>query len=121
MLYCMTSCYSIQSHLSDLYFRTALGSFFPVLLLSGIIWPLERSVVHHTLEASPLHKYCSIPVPLIWLSYAMPTTWGAEAMRSVMVRGWGLEKEGVWIGFVAVLAWMLFFIILAVVGIKRTT
>ena len=60
-------------------------------------------------------------MPLIWVSYALPTTWGANAMRSVMVRGWSLDIEGVWSGYLAVLGWLVFFVFLAVTGIKRTT
>lgn len=58
---------------------------FPVLLLSGILWPIE-----------------ALPKFLASLSYALPTTWVAEAFRSVMVRGWGLEHEVVLGGFVSI-------------------
>ena len=51
--------------------QMALGTFFPILLLSGVLWPVE-----------------GIPVPLIYLSYALPTTWGGNVVRSVLIRGW---------------------------------
>jgi len=41
-----------------------------MLLLSGILWPLE-----------------AIPFWLQKISYAFPTTWVAEAFRSLMIRG----------------------------------
>jgi ABC-type multidrug transport system permease subunit len=56
----------------------AVGTFFPVLLLSGVLWPVE-----------------SVPVPLIYLSKALPTTWGGNAMRSVLIRGWGFDNDQV--------------------------
>ena len=35
------------------------------MLLAGILWPVE----------------------------ALPTTWAAEALRSIMIRAWGLEND----------------------------
>ncbi len=83
--------------------QAALGSFFPVLLLSGVIWPIE-----------------GIPIGLRYISYILPTTWAADAMRSILVRGWGMLEQSVWLGFVAVVAWQILFITLAVRGFKRT-
>jgi ABC-type multidrug transport system permease subunit len=54
--------------------QISIGSFFPMLLLSGILWPLE-----------------SIPTGLRYFAYILPTTWSAEAMRSLMLRGWGMD------------------------------
>ena len=51
---------------------------FPVLLLSGILWPVE-----------------ALPGWLQPVSWALPTTWTAEACRSIMIRGWGLESYSV--------------------------
>ncbi len=61
--------------------QLALGSFFPAQLLSGIIWPLE-----------------AVPMGLRYISYMLPTTWAAGAMRSIMSRGWGITEFDVWIG-----------------------
>ena len=57
---------------------------FPVMLLSGILWPVQ-----------------GLPDWLQPLAWALPTTWSAEAFRSIMVRGWGMEAEIVWTAFVA--------------------
>ena len=48
--------------------QASLGTFFPVLLLSGVMWPVE-----------------GIPHAIQWVSYIFPTMWGASAMRSVCV------------------------------------
>ncbi len=40
--------------------QLSLASFFPSLLLSGILWPLQ-----------------AIPVGLRYISYILPTTWAA--------------------------------------------
>lgn len=58
---------------------------FPVLLLSGILWPVE-----------------ALPIGLSQFSQALPTTWAAEAFRSIMMRGWGLEAAVVWKSFLYV-------------------
>ena len=55
---------------------------FPALLLSGILWPVE-----------------ALPGWLQPVSWALPTTWTAEACRSIMVRGWGLESSSVQLAF----------------------
>lgn len=55
---------------------------FPVLLLSGILWPVE-----------------ALPEWLQPISWALPSTWTAEAFRSIMIRGWGMENPVVWIAF----------------------
>ncbi|XP_003390840.2 PREDICTED: ABC transporter G family member 20-like [Amphimedon queenslandica] len=77
------------------------GSVYPVLLMSGIIWPLE-----------------GMPKFLRYISYALPTTYAAEAMRSIMGRGWGLADMFVWRGFTITIAWFLLFGVLATIGLR---
>jgi len=48
---------------------------FPSILLSGVFWPLE-----------------SVPEVLRPISYLLPLTYAVDGVRSVMVRGWGLEE-----------------------------
>ena len=50
--------------------QIAMGAFYPVLLLSGILWPLQ-----------------AMPTWLKYISYIFPTTHAAEAMRSIFGRG----------------------------------
>ena len=58
--------------------QLALGTFFPVMLLSGVLWPVE-----------------GIPVPVIYLSNILPTTWGGNVVRCILVRGWGFDVDQV--------------------------
>eukprot|EP00455_Lapot_gusevi_P020080 TRINITY_DN2134_c0_g1_i6.p1 TRINITY_DN2134_c0_g1~~TRINITY_DN2134_c0_g1_i6.p1 ORF type:complete len:387 (-),score=60.09 TRINITY_DN2134_c0_g1_i6:99-1259(-) len=81
--------------------QMSLGSFFPVMLLSGIIWPVE-----------------AIPTGLRYISMGLPTTWAANAMRSILNRGWSMEQHEVWSGFMVVIGWGVFFLILASRGLK---
>lgn len=55
----------------------------------------------------------AIPIPLYYLSLSLPTTWAAEAGRSIMSRGWGLEHRQVWLGLVVPFAWSFVFFIWA--------
>ncbi|MCS5536074.1 MAG: ABC transporter permease [Candidatus Poseidoniales archaeon] len=55
---------------------------FPAMLLSGILWPVE-----------------ALPGWLQPVSWVLPPTWTAEACRSIMVRGWGLESSSVQMAF----------------------
>jgi len=81
--------------------QCALGSFFPALLLSGVMWPVE-----------------SIPTPLYQIALGLPTTWAAEAGRSIMSRGWGIEHRQVWLGLVVPFAWSFVFFLWAAKSLR---
>ena len=49
----------------------------PSIILAGVIWPIE-----------------SMPPIIRPVSYAIPLTYAAEALRSVMIRGWGPLEIG---------------------------
>jgi len=68
--------------------QMSLASFFPALLMSGVMWPAE-----------------AIPNYLSWFSISLPTTNTANAMRSVMIRGWDPSHKAVWLAFVVCAAW----------------
>uniref|UniRef100_A0A3Q3WKV5 Uncharacterized protein n=1 Tax=Mola mola TaxID=94237 RepID=A0A3Q3WKV5_MOLML len=84
--------------------QAALGIFYPNLIISGIIWPVE-----------------CIPYPLRYISLALPQTYASEALRCIMYRGWGLSRFMVWRGFAVTLGWNSFFLILATVILKLRT
>lgn len=73
---------------------------FPTMLLSGIFVPTE-----------------SLPGWLRPFAYLFPPTWAVQAMRDVMLRGWGLAE--IWPALAALAAFAALFIGLAVVGLKR--
>jgi ABC-2 type transport system permease protein len=72
---------------------------FP-LLLSGIIWPLE-----------------AIPAWLRPASYLLPTSFAVDGLRSVFLRGWGLEH--IWADIVALLIFAVVFMAGAIIVLKR--
>ena len=69
---------------------------FLTLLLSGIIWPVE-----------------ALPSWLQPVSWCLPTTWTAEAFRSIMIRGWGFEKGIVMGAFIFNIAFSLAMLLVA--------
>jgi len=73
----------------------------PTFLLAGIFWPVE-----------------AIPEWLRPASYVIPPTYGVEAMRSVMVRGWGLAE--IWPQIVALLGFAAVFLTLSVKSLQRS-
>jgi ABC-2 type transport system permease protein len=60
---------------------------FPSLLLTGIFYPIE-----------------AIPPEFQPLSFAVPLTYAADAMKSVFLRGWGLAEVGLDVLILAVYA-----------------
>lgn len=81
--------------------QLALGSFYPNLLLSGVIWPLE-----------------GMPVALRYVSYFLPQTYAVESLRSVFGRGWGIDRPEVYVGIVISFGWIFAMLIFSVVVIR---
>ena len=72
----------------------------PAFLLSGVFWPIE-----------------AIPAWLRPVSYVLPTTYAVEAVRSVTLRGWGLDK--IYPDVVALLIFASVFLVLATLLLRR--
>ncbi len=72
----------------------------PVFLLSGIFWPME-----------------AIPAWLQPAAYVLPPTYAVEALRSIMIRGWGLVE--VWPHVVALMVFIGAFLALATLSLRR--
>lgn len=74
--------------------QCAIGSFYPMLLLSGIIWPIE-----------------GMPSILQKISWYLPCTAACQAMRDIMARGWTITRPSVYMGIVSSSIWIAVFII----------
>jgi ABC-2 type transport system permease protein len=72
----------------------------PAFLLSGVFWPIQ-----------------AIPTWLRPVSYAIPTTYAVEAVRSVILRGWGLDK--IYPDIVALVIFASVFLALATISLRR--
>ncbi|XP_068625706.1 ABC transporter G family member 20 [Battus philenor] len=79
----------------------ALGSFLPMMLLCGIIWPVEG--MHKTLQ---------------WISYVLPLTKSTESLRSMLQRGWTVTVPTVYSGFVSTVIWIVVYLTLSILLIK---
>ena len=81
--------------------QLALGSFYPNLLLSGIIWPLE-----------------GMPQYLRYISYVLPQTFACQALRGILSRGWGIVQPDVYRGFLVTIAWILLLLFISTLILK---
>lgn len=79
----------------------AMGSFLPIVMLCGIIWPTEG--MH------PLLKY---------INFLLPLTKSTESMRSMLARGWTISEPTIYYGFIATFIWINVFMSLAILLIK---
>ncbi len=82
----------------------ALNAFcFPLWFTSGCFWPLE-----------------SIPYNLRMLFYLNPLAFPIESMRSIMLRGWGIDNMNVLIGFIVSITYTLLITITNFVIFNKT-
>lgn len=72
----------------------------PSLLLSGVFWPVE-----------------AIPEVMRPFSYMIPLTYAVESIRSIVVRGWGLEELAANIAIL--IAFSIMFTTLSIITISR--
>ncbi|KAK3921289.1 ABC transporter G family member 23 [Frankliniella fusca] len=79
----------------------ALGSFLPIVMLCGIIWPVEG--MHYILK---------------FISFFLPLTKSTESMRAMLARGWTITSPAVYYGFISTLLWIAIFLTLSILLIK---
>ncbi|AIF68694.1 hypothetical protein PAP_01260 [Palaeococcus pacificus DY20341] len=72
----------------------------PTFLLAGIFWPIE-----------------AIPKYLRPFSYLLPPTYAVDSLRSVIIRGWGIEK--VWHDVAVLITFGILFLSLAIFNMKK--
>jgi len=74
--------------------QAGIGSFYPLMMLSGILWPIE-----------------GMPTLLRKISFYLPCTAATQAMRDVMTRGWDIQTPSVYLGFVSSSVWIAIFLL----------
>lgn len=72
----------------------------PTFLLAGIFWPVE-----------------AIPAFLRPASYLIPPTYAVNGLRSVMLRGWSIDR--IWPEVLILSLFAVFFLLVAIVSIRR--
>ncbi|XP_033209457.1 ABC transporter G family member 23 isoform X2 [Belonocnema kinseyi] len=81
--------------------QLALGSFYPTLLLSGVIWPVE-----------------GMPTILRYISQGLPLTMATTALRSMLTRGWSITEPDVYKGFLSTMLWIAVFLTISMLVLK---
>ncbi|XP_023314051.1 ABC transporter G family member 23 isoform X1 [Trichogramma pretiosum] len=81
--------------------QLALGSFYPTLLLSGVIWPVE-----------------GMPVFLRYISDCLPLTMATTALRSMLTRGWSITEPDVYKGYISTISWIVIFLTISLLVLK---
>lgn len=79
----------------------AMGSFLPIVMLCGIIWPVEG-----------MHKI------LRYISIILPLTLSTESMRAMLARGWSMSNATVYSGFISTFIWICVFMTLSILLLK---
>ncbi|CAG9865018.1 unnamed protein product [Phyllotreta striolata] len=79
----------------------ALGSFLPIVMLCGIIWPIEA-----------MNDYLKI------VSFVLPLTQATDSLRCILARGWGLSNPVVYAGFISLLTWIVVFLTISILVLK---
>ncbi|XP_003426606.1 ABC transporter G family member 20 isoform X2 [Nasonia vitripennis] len=80
------------------------GSFYPIILLCGAIWPAE-----------------GMPTVLRWVSFAMPTTIPSFSLRGILEKGYAVAEPEVYTGFLIVFGWTSAFVICCLIGLRGKT
>ncbi|KAF6209504.1 hypothetical protein GE061_015251 [Apolygus lucorum] len=81
--------------------QLALGSFYPTLLLSGVIWPVE-----------------GMPVVLRYISACLPLTMATTSLRSMLTRGWSMSEPDVYLGFISTGLWIIGFLTISLLVLR---
>nr|AIN44125.1 ABC protein subfamily ABCH [Laodelphax striatellus] len=98
-------CYGFLVSVSSDSMTTAsmlgLGSFFPLSLTSGMVWPQEGM---HTILKS--------------VGWLLPLSLSTEAIRALTARGWSINHPTVYYGYISTIIWIFLFILLIRLVIK---
>lgn len=81
----------------------ATGSFYPMIILCGLLWPLQ-----------------GMPDQLRYIALLFPFTIPSISVRNILVKGWSIAHLEVYGGFLVLFGWILLFIFLCCVGLKMT-
>lgn len=74
------------------------GILIPNMIVSGALWPTE-----------------AMSYWVRYLSYTLPQTIPIKALRAVILKGWGLDEQFVWLGLFVSFMWSIAFFVYSVV------
>ncbi|KAK4876235.1 hypothetical protein RN001_012657 [Aquatica leii] len=79
----------------------SVSSLFPLVILSGIIWPLE-----------------GMHIIMQWIAHVFPVYTATDALRNIVHKGWGWREPGVYKGFIILSIWILVLLLLSSIFLK---
>ncbi|KAK4293915.1 hypothetical protein Pmani_033424 [Petrolisthes manimaculis] len=79
----------------------ALGIFYPLILLSGIVWPIE-----------------GMPTGLRYVSYILPQTYACNSIRAILYKGWDITYSTVYLGYLITTAWLFIHLAITLIAIR---
>ncbi|XP_065887955.1 ABC transporter G family member 20-like [Dysidea avara] len=93
----------ISTYVSDVApaIQITVAMIYPFLLIGGVFWPLQG--FDHWLRV---------------VSHLTPVTYPAEAIRSVLLRGWGLGDEPVYLAIITLCTYIVIFLTVTCVGLQ---
>uniref|UniRef100_A0A1A9X055 Uncharacterized protein n=1 Tax=Glossina brevipalpis TaxID=37001 RepID=A0A1A9X055_9MUSC len=83
---------------------SATGAFYPMIILCGLLWPLE-----------------GMPTYLRKIVVFFPFTLSTTSARNIIEKGWDLTHPDVYNGFLVIVAWIIIFFSFCMIGTKRNT
>ncbi|XP_026754101.2 ABC transporter G family member 23 [Galleria mellonella] len=79
----------------------ATGSFYPMILLCGILWPLE-----------------GMSTALRYIALTLPFTIPSKSLRDITEKGYSIADPSVYHGFLVTLAWIVITLMLCLIRLK---
>lgn len=103
----------------------ATGAFYPMIVLCGLLWPLEG--MPQLLKHFSLFLPFTIPaISVIDIQHTPPTTLNSNfciyrslQVRNILVKGLSVTNPEVYNGFIVVLLWIAAFFFLCMAGLRR--
>lgn len=80
----------------------ATGTFYPMIILCGLLWPLE-----------------GMPYILRKFALVLPFTIPTISVRNIMSKGWSITHYQVYIGYIVISVWIIILFTLCIVGLRR--
>lgn len=80
----------------------ATGAFYPMIILCGLLWPLE-----------------GMPIFLRNFAFVFPFTVPTMAVRNILEKGWSIAHPQVYNGFIVIFLWIVGLFILCLLGLRR--
>lgn len=80
----------------------ATGAFYPMIILCGLLWPLE-----------------GMPNILRQFALIFPFTLPTISVRNIIAKGWTITHPQVYGGFIVIFIWIIGLFLLCLIGLRR--